>query len=346
MSAYDGTKWELVRESLIIFRRLQEGPADRATLIQAVQAELPTSFQQPTAASRRRHFERVIAALRERLFVDVPWDRSLRMYVLRDFGPYLQQTLTPDQLQSLSILLDNFSKSGPRFQRLVQPVLEQIRNRLTPEQRRILERQYPVFQLEALNRPGGDHVEPAVFKLAEAAVTQHRLLRFDYFTPKHAQEDGLPITHTVEPYEILFRDGHTYLQAFCREWQHPNGKTGSGSWHPYRLDYVLKEQLTILPTVFPTTMRSQRLLLVRYKVAPRIGRGNVAQHFEEMQFMGEDKAGWLEIIGKTTSLFDAYRTLLRLGNLCVVLEPAELVGYMRDAAAGMVELYEQHHPIE
>ncbi|MCB0035367.1 MAG: WYL domain-containing protein, partial [Anaerolineales bacterium] len=222
MIAYE-TKWEIVREALIILRRLQEGPADRGTLIKAVQAELPTSFQQPTADATRRHFERVIDALRNRLYVDTPWDRSLRMYVIRDYGPYFQQTLTPDQLEGLLFLLENFSETNERFQRIVQPLLEHIRNRLTSEQRRILERQYPVFQLEALNRSGVDHVEAAVWQAAQTAVTQHRLIRFNYLTPKHQQDDGLPRTHTAEPYEIVFRDGHSYLQGYCREWTHPDG---------------------------------------------------------------------------------------------------------------------------
>lgn len=342
MPAYE-TKWEVMREALIMLRRLQEGPADRESLIKAVQAELPNSFQQPTAAAQRRHFERLIAALRERLYVNVPWDHSLRMYVLRDFGPYFQQTLTPEQMQGLSFLLENFAETNEHFQRIVHPLLELIRGRLTPEQRRELERLHPIFQLEPLNKIGVDPIEPAVWQAAQTAVTQHRLMRFDYLTPKHQQDDGLPRTHTVEPYEILFRDGHTYLQAYCREWWHPSGNSGGGNWHPYRLDYIQTQNLTILPTVFPTELRSQRLQTVRYKVAPAIGQGNMAQHFEELEIVGTDEEGWVEVTGKTPSLFDAYRTLLQLGDRCVVLAPESLVEIMQTAVEGMYQLYRKYH---
>ena len=340
------TKWEVVREALIVLRRLQEGPADRDTLIQAVRSELPTSFRQPTADAERRHFERVLEALRYRLYVDVPWNRSIRMYCLREAGPYFQQTLTPDQLKGLAFLLESFAETNERFQRVVRPFLEQIRDRLTPEQRRILERQYSIFQWVELSTSGEDHVDPSVWQTAQSAVGQHRLTRFNYLNPRHQQDDGLPRTHTAEPYEIVFRDGHIYLQAFCREWRHPEGFSGGGKWHLYRLDYILPKSFEILPSVFSPDLRGKRLLTVRYKVAPQIGRGNMAQHFEEMTIVGPDEDDWIEVTGKTTSLFNAYRTLLRLGMYCVALDPPELVDMMRSAVKGMAKLYDKYHGSE
>ena len=66
----------------------------------------------------------------------------------------------------------------------------------------------------------------------------------------------------------------------------------------------------------------------------------MAQHFEEMHIDGTDEQGWVVVRGKTTSLFEAYRTLLKLGNYAVVLEPPELVGMMREAIQEMAKLYQ------
>jgi len=62
-----GSEWEAVRRCLAVLRWLQQGPADRKTLMQEVRETLPDAHRTGTSDVQRRRFERDLENLRYQL---------------------------------------------------------------------------------------------------------------------------------------------------------------------------------------------------------------------------------------------------------------------------------------
>jgi hypothetical protein len=339
MSRVEGDRWLVIREALLLIQQLRSGPAGREQLISAVRETLPESFQQNGAKAQQRHFERVLDRCRQQLAVQIDWKPNAKAYELIETGPFLGLQLPPEPLDGLGFLLHLFEESDKMGEQ-VMPLLAYLKNQLSDEQVISLSRFRPNMRL-SLRRLDAGSIPAAVWNKVNRAIQTRRLLRFGYLAPRHA--DQLPRMHTAEPFNLDFRNGHFYLEAFSREVRHPDGRIGGNHWASYRVDNILAEGIEVLPTIFSKETRSQRLITITYKIAPAIARGNPTYHFEEMVFNEPDKAGWVTVTGKTKSLFDAYRTLLAMGPMCVVLGPEKLVLHMQRMAADINDLYKKEH---
>lgn len=339
MSRVEGDRWLVIREALLLIQQLRSGPAGRNPLISAIQQTLPESFQQPSPKAQQRHFERVLDRCRQQLGAEISWNPKLKAYELIEAGPFLGLQLPAEQLEGLGFLLSLFEKSDKMGEQ-VMPLLESLKSQLSDGQAIALKRFRPNVQL-SLRRLDDGEITAVVWNKINQAIQSRRLLSFSYVAPRHA--DQLPRIHKAEPFNLDFRNGHFYLEAFALEVKHPDGRIGGNHWASYRLDHIVEDKLEILPSIFSKETRSQRLMTVTYKIAPQIARGNPAHHFEEMTFSEPDSEGWVTVSGKTKSLFDAYRTLLAMGPMCIVLGPDKLVKHMQRMAADINELYTKEH---
>lgn len=326
--------WDSMRRALLIIRALRQGPANRNELMAAVAESLPDAYADLPERSQRRAFERDLENARERLAATIAWNGSIRAYELHDAGPFVQAELTDDALGGLAFLMNTFNPNE-EVARFVQPLLDWVTSAVTEEQLRTLN-QSPSLSV-SLQRLSEQEIAPDVWRLVNIAIRNRRMLKFEYGSPIHKVDDTR--LHTVEPYGLLFREGHYYLRAYRRRWLAPNGFSGGEGWAtPYRLDYIRSGTCELRANFVPRESRPTTET-IRYKLHPRIVRGGISRYFDKMQVGEADENGWVTISAETDNLFDAHRILLRYGEMCVALSPPRLVDYMARAAHGMADQY-------
>lgn len=336
--------WRVVRQALALLQQLQRGPANRATLMNAVQHVVPDAYRQETESGRDSSFDRDLWNLRHRLEVDIEWDAKDRAYHLRDLGPLFDLWLSSDELEALAFLIDTFDVAEGEAGEIARPLIEQIQSLLPDDQLRRLERQNATLRVD-LGRLDEGEIAPAVWEQVRYAVKNRRVLRFQYMAPRH--EKWEPRAHKVEPYEIKYHRGHFELRAYCLHWSNPDGwEKAHAGWFRYRLDRILPDDLQVLPDMLAPGQRSKRMIPIRYRISPRLARGGVSRHFEEMEIGQQEADGWVTVTGKTDNRFEAMRILLAYGEHCVALEPPELAEDMAAAARGMANLYDGNPEID
>lgn len=332
-----GSKWEAVRRCLAILQRLQQGPANRKTLMQAVREALPDAYGTGTSDSRRKCFERDLENLRYQLGATVDWDPEANVYRLVDIGPSGYLSLSDKALRGLALLLNAFGPESGASE-VVHPLLNEILSALPLDRQRRLERTSSALRLD-LRRLDTGEIVPVVWEKVYRAVTQRQVLRFQYLSPQY--EQSIARTHTVEPYILRFHRGHYELRAYCRHWTNPQGQERyEAGWLRYRLDRISAEGIEILPEKLPPGQRRRRMIRVRYRISPKLVAGGMSRHFEEMTAREPSAEGWVEVTGTTDDLFEAQRVFLAYGEHCVVLEPLDLVRKMKRVVQEMAKLYE------
>ncbi|MBL7064113.1 MAG: WYL domain-containing protein, partial [Anaerolineae bacterium] len=240
-----------------------------------------------------------------------------------------------DGLSTLAFLYNTFQPDAPAANQ-VRSLLDTLLSYLPQEQLQAVQRQRTILNLELRELDEGD-IDPRVLGAVQRAVRQRQLLEFDYLSPRH--DPPVPRQHTVEPYDFVFRQGHYYLEGYCLRWKGPLGEKDHAGHFSYRLAYMQSESIGVLPSKLPPGPRRARRYRLRYELAPRIARGDVSQHFEEMTVVRRDD-GWAEVTASITDPFAAAKRLLHYGQHCRVLEPPEVVRLIRDEVRGMMELYE------
>lgn len=327
--------WDTMKRALLIVRHLRQEPADRPTLMRAVRQIMPDAYTEAGEQAQRRTFERDLDNVRTRLLATVEWQPRLRHYVLHDPGPFVQSDLPPAALSSLAFLKDSFTTSE-EIQKVIRPLLDWLEQAIPPQQMRQLAHHQAPIHLN-IQRVSEGEIHPEVWRKVIYAIKQRRVIAFAYASPFHEKSE--PRRHTVEPYEHYFRGGHFYLKAYCLRWVAPNGYESGRFWaNPYRLDYILPDDLELLRTFVPRERRPP-LQQIRYKLSPQIVRGGISRYFSEMEIGEPDESGWVVVTARTDNEFEAYRTLLAYGDQCVILEPAGLVGRIRQAVQSLHTLY-------
>jgi len=329
------SQWLVLRRCLAIVRRLQRGPADGEALAAAVRAsESPDPYDGAEDTRLRKKLEKDLWRIRYHLGVDIRFDRRMGAYRLRGVGPYGLFCLPDDCLDTLAFLYNTFQPDAPEAER-VRSFLDTVVGYLPKEQLEAVQRRRTILNLELrdLDEKG---IHPRVLRAVQRAVRERRLLEFDYLSPRH--KPPVPRRHTVEPYDFVFRQGHYYLEGYCRHWKGPLGEKHDAGHFPYRLAYMLPESIRVLPDKLPPGPRKRRRYRLRYELAPRLARGLISRHFEEMTVVHRDD-GWAEVTATISDPFAAAKKLLRYGRHCRVLEPPEVVRLIEEEVRGMMELY-------
>ncbi len=318
------SEWMVLQRCLAILQRLRKGVADKGELIQAVEKISPNSYPaSPTA--RREAFKRDLHKLREYLKVQIKYKQG--KYELVSAGPFFSLTLSPESLKAMMTLALTFDESSDRAN--IREFLQEISDFLVEEQRISLKKPTSIIKYNILQRIDPNHIPERVWKAVNKAIEKQRELEFNYLSPRY--QDG-PRRFRIAPLRIDYQGGHFYLFGYVL-----SSKMVMDEYRRFRLGYIQDDEyLKVLPTMIKRSFRQPPRYEVHYRLLPPLSRGNISQHFAEMQITPLED-GSVEIRAVTDDLFNAERILLSYGQYCIVLGGQELQRRIHQAIEGMYQ---------
>ncbi|NWF81890.1 MAG: WYL domain-containing protein [Chloroflexi bacterium] len=330
-----GTKrssWLTFRRRLLLVRTLLRSAATSADLVAAINAELGDQGYPAAASAALKHdFD----ALKGEYGCLIRYDRRTRCYVLDDLGELALLDLPDPCMEALAFLDASFpAGSGLPEHAHIRALLERVRLLLPPARQAQLRRQRPAMRLGV--GAGARPIDPQVLDLVKRACEQRRELAFDYLS---SFDIDTPRRHRVAPYGVTFRpEGHGYLDATLLEVT-PRAGEPIHAAIDYRLDRIVPGSLEILPTVLPPERIPPPRYTLRYRLAPQVARRrDVASYFPETQITYHAD-GSATVTATVSNLWQTRQVLLRYGDGCTVLEPAELVALFAQTAHGLSAIY-------
>jgi len=333
------TKFRSLQRTLCILRHLQRDPADKTTLASFVEIECePDVYNGFQTNADNKRFEHDMKRLREwgADYEYIAENKAYRLITLGDFNPLC---LSENELDTVAFLSETFAPGAPKSEQ-VQELLQHVLATLIDRQRSAVQGRRRRLQVDLRRRDSGE-ILVKVQNAIDRAITQRRLLRFGYLSPMQA--DGIPRTHTVQPWNYLFdaARGHYYLDGYRLQVDGPHGVWKKGSWQPYRPERILPEDIKVLPDKLPPTPPKRPRYEIEYMLAPEVARlGQISRHFEDMQIHETNADGWTRVTGVTTDLFFAVRQLLGYGANCKVIGGPEAKREMKSIVEKMAMVYQ------
>lgn len=323
------SSWQTYQRRLFLVRRLVRGPAQAAVLIADARRELDDEIYPPDAHAALRHD---IAALRDEFACDIRYLAG-QGYLLARMGAFGILDVPDEELDALAFLLNNLAESALPNAQSIGSLLDRVTALLPEERRRALE--------QSAIHPRLDNPQP----LSRRDASLLRRLRealgicevaFRYDSPLNP---GIS-RHRAAPYDLTYRDGYTYLEAFCLEC-HDETADLEGRYVFYRLDRIVAGSFRKLPRQLPPGRPPRPIYRLRYRLAPELAnRRDMAFWFADSQVAFESDGAAI-IQGQTTDLWLARQILLRYREFCRVLEPPELVTIMRECLERMQAQYRE-----
>jgi proteasome accessory factor C len=317
------------RRRLAVVRRLVRGPALADDLIAVIDAELPPSDSQAARSAALRHDLR---AIRQDWGCQIRYQPQLG-YVLQDLGVLAVLDLPDEAMQGLTVLLAAYPDSSeqPTHQQ-VRQLLACLQMALPPERRDEVLARRPELRIVGPEARYRLHT-PTLQTIRRALGRQY--LRFDYAP---AYRPGVE-QHRAAPLELLLRDSHTYLLAYCAEPPRPMEEC-YGGYVEFRVDQIVAGTLRVLPTRLPPCLPPRPSWQIVYELAPVIARhGHVAHWFPATEIAYRDDGSAL-VTATVYSLWQARQILLRYLENVRVLSPPELIALMRETIQKLSMLYE------
>ncbi|MCX6031808.1 MAG: WYL domain-containing protein [Chloroflexi bacterium] len=325
--------WLVVQRGLAIICRLMRGPATKANLLAAVNDALGPDAYSDSASAAERALKNDRALLKEKLGIEIIYDRRAGVYRLESLGDAPWLDLTDDELAAIATIYQTFAGGGPEAER-VQAFLDHIAGLLPVERLSAIRR--PALSIE-LREVDERPVVPRVLETVQRAAQERRRLGFRY----QSTADEMIRYHEVEPYGVLFRRGHYYLEAFDL-FSRSAGQDAvtHGRVARFRLQGIADDELLrALPERLPPGRRPQKRYALRYRLAPPAIRHGVSRHFADMTVERLPDGAAL-IQATVTDPWDAVYTLLSYGENCTVLGGDEVLSLMRKRVAGMAKNYD------
>jgi predicted DNA-binding transcriptional regulator YafY len=321
------------KRRLLLIRLFVRGLNRKADLIAAVNTALGEHGYPEDATSA---FKKDISALRHDFECTIEHHTDLDIYILHDLGIVTLLDLPDTCLDALAFLDTTFPAGSvlPEYVH-VRELLETIQP-FIPAERRPKSTRPSAFTLQ-VGRRGLDAIDHTLFQTLQRAIHERRELQFIY---RSNSPEGAMVRHRVAPYTILFRpEGHVYLDATTLAVEPRLPGTVIPDAAHYRLDRILPESVTILPTMLPPGRIAARTIPITYHLVPAVARRrDLAAHFPETRITYHDD-GSATIQAVTTNLWQARQTLLRYGTACAVTEPPELVELFKATARGLAAIY-------
>jgi predicted DNA-binding transcriptional regulator YafY len=331
--------WLVIRRCLALLRRVQQGPAKKQDLLDAVYAaEGEEAYGNRTGKLLNKRFEDDKRRLWQRLGVRIRYRGEVGGYKLDTLERPLLD-LPDEHLETLAFLADTFQPDSPHASQ-VRQLIETLLSWLADDRRRVYERARGLLPDIDLRLRDSDEIATDVWETVLAAHNNKQQLEFDYLSSRHA--DKTPRHHVVEPWDVYFSDrGHYVLHAYCL---FRDGLTGPGRpnrYLNYRLSRIVPDSAKMLPKKLPATPRAARPYDVIYELSPRIARFGVSRRPELVSepeiSRGDD--GWVRVEGKTHDVFHLARNLLYYGANCRVLGGRELLQEVRQLVQELAEIY-------
>ncbi|KAF0093285.1 MAG: helix-turn-helix type 11 domain-containing protein [Puniceicoccaceae bacterium 5H] len=285
-----------------------------------------------------RQFDRDLAYLRDQRGIDVRYDYTHRGYCydgeLYDLPAI---PLTENELFALLIAqqaLDQYL--GTVYHEPLRQSLEKIATCLNDSFSMLDSANSPVV---SFRNSGAALADAALFQQLSKAIIKRQLLEIHY----ESMEPRALSWRTIEPKYLSCINGRWYLIAFSRKsGEHRSYvvsrikevKETGGSFppSPFDIDDYLKHAIGI----YRGEDKLQVVLEFDAVIAPYIQEGNwhAGQQFETLP------DGRLRMAFAVTATTEAVSFVLRWSPHVTVVEPAELIAEVRDAAQQMVERHE------
>jgi predicted DNA-binding transcriptional regulator YafY len=330
------SSWLVLRRGLALVRGLLRGPASAADLLAAVKHDLGPDAYSAEAKAALLAFKHDRAALKEHLGIEIRFNRREGVYELAGLGDTPWLDLSDEALGVIALLYGTFGQTGPATAS-VRQFLDLIVGLLPEERLPILRSRRQVLHIE-LRELDEHSLSERARQVVAQAIAERRRLGFRYQAA--AQDDRQPRYHEVEPYEMVLREGHYYLEAydlFSRGEQH--GRVKQERLRYFRMQGVLDDDmLQVLPERLPPGRHRAKSFPVRYHLAAPAARHGVSPHFADTQVELQTDGSAI-VTATITDIWDAVRTLLRYGDSCTVLGGDEVLGEMRKRVAGMARNY-------
>jgi len=172
-----------------------------------------------------------------------------------------------------------------------------------------------------------------LLKLIESAMGDARLLLFQYTDKK-----GDSTSRAVEPYQVVFKESHWYLQAYC------TARQDYRIFKLARMSDVRLSEATFAPRDF-TTLPMDGSDWMTDARAPVLIRIDKAMKDQVIERFGEDnivETREHDCIAKypIADNEDGYRTLLKFGAACEIIEPASVRRNFARYLRRMLAMYE------
>jgi predicted DNA-binding transcriptional regulator YafY len=181
-----------------------------------------------------------------------------------------------------------------------------------------------------------EEIDGRILNTLQKAIGLGRQLAFDYRS--NYDSDTQPRRYHVAPYEIFFRDGHTYLDSTVML-SPPDRTKLRHRAIPFRLDRIVHGSARMLPESIPEARPLQPVFQIVYVLAPAVARNRDVAHWFPHTVVEYQEDGSAHISAQVTNLWQARQILMRYIEHCQVLEPPELVDMMRETVAHLAALY-------
>jgi len=309
-----------IRRVLLTLLYLQGAPITRAQLISQVKQELgEEAYPVDETQALHRDIEKIRGS-----GVEVLYSRGDNTYQLS--GPPFRLALSPKELDALAFLRHSFRHNVPYFDS-VQSLIGKIAGHLPAGARQVLERK-PTLLIDVA--PADKNASTLSLEVIRRALSQRQQLEFIYTS----MASPTPHKHTLEPYELVYRDGHFYLTGYSFE---------DRRVADFRVDRIVEGTAKVLPTRLPPGQRHQRTFTLRYRVMPELARYGVSERFPK-QRVRKHADGSVTVTAECTNILWAARKLLRYGEMVIVEEPPEVREEVRRTVAAMARLYDIRVP--
>jgi predicted DNA-binding transcriptional regulator YafY len=329
------SEWLVARRCLAIIRRAQRGPASRRELIEAALAQEPEGYGEVEGRTLYRRLEKDLQRIRERLRVDLYYDRQIGGYAIRDtWLPLLD--LPDDDLATIAWLEQTFDHDSPQHDE-VHALLGRLRFYLGVERRAAIERCRTALVVD-LGQRDEDEIPPEVWDALTRALVGQRRIEFTYRSPQ--QQDGVPRRHVADPYERYFDTvrGHYYLRGWCHYTDGPLGRYDQHKYFYYRLGRI--SDVRLLPHKLSPFPPPAPRYAVAYELSARIARLGITHHRGiDVEQTERREDGSVLVRGETDNVFWTIQTLLHYGPNCRVVGGPEMLREMGRVVGKMAEIY-------
>jgi len=329
------SSWETFRRRLLLVRRLLRGPAPAETLIAAVRQAAPDAAE-IYPADARAALRHDLAALRNEFQCRIR-SHPKAGYSLEHPGNLTLLDLPDEELEALVFLEALIADSSLPNAAQIGALLARVTTLLPDERQQALGR---LREHPRVAAPDITYDPPATILATLKRVLGRQQITFDYRST-YATDDTV-IQHRVAPYDLIYRDGHTYLEAYCHACAI---EELVGTYVTYRLNRMVDGSLTVLAQTLPPSAPARPTYTLRYLLAPVVARRRDISLWFDACAVTFQVDGSALVTAQTSDLWQARQVVLRYREHCRVLEPPQLVTMVRESIDRMAQRYAEEPPV-
>ncbi len=328
-----GSEWDSLRRGLLIVQLLLQGDAPKDDIIAYVRKIEGAETYPNGATAQERAFARDKDNLKRRLNVEISYNHKTQQYTLQNPGPLLALGLSARGKRALALLSQTFTGQAGEHSD-IETLLQELIRHLPQEERRFLEDPSQPIGMDILQNIDPNGIPARVWQIVQRAVREKRKLIFNHFSPRY--EDHQPRRFEVAAHRIVYQWGHWYLRGYSLlRPAHVQAALPEPPYLRWRIAYIKDDDtLAVSPAKLPPMTHRPPRILVHYRLLPRLARGSISKHFDEMHITNLPD-GSAEIRGYTDDAWEAARLLLGYGQYCITLGGEEVQKQVHEAIRGM-----------